>query len=110
MACRLFVAHEHETELRVLVNGVVHGQNGAARNTEHDFDTQVFQRATSACAPVIFSPSTMVRLCVCWLAFALATPLNACRGVGDTVPSFVRCLVFKASAAGAIRVPRRALR
>ena len=45
MAVITFVAHEHETELRVLVNGVVHGQNGAARNAEHVFDTQVFQRA-----------------------------------------------------------------
>lgn len=110
MACRLFVAHEHETELRVLVNGVVHGQNGAARNTEHDFDTPGLPASDQRpCAGHLLAVDNgaLVRMLV-GVRFGHAA--ERLQGVGDTVPSFVRCLVFKASAAGAIRVPRRALR
>ena len=44
MAGGLFVAHQHEVELRVVLDFVIHRQNGAARNAEDVFDAQILQR------------------------------------------------------------------
>ena len=56
MACSLLVAGEHETELGVLVDGIVDRQDGSARNAEHVLDAQILQRTDQRlCAGHLFT-------------------------------------------------------
>ena len=83
MSGGLLVTHQHEAELRIVLDGIVDGQNRTARNAEDVLDARSSSERTSASAPVIFSPSTMV--CFSVVADAFGMPLNACRGVGNTM-------------------------
>ena len=83
MTCGLFVAHQHKTEAGFIIDCIVYRQNRAAWNAENILDARSSSERTSASAPVIFSPSTMV--CFSVVAAALGMPLNACRGVGNTM-------------------------
>ncbi len=44
MAGGLLVAHQHEAELRIVLDGIVDGQNRAAGNAEDVLDPQILQR------------------------------------------------------------------
>ena len=44
MARGLLVTHQHETELRIVLDGIVDGQNRTARNAEDVLDAQILQR------------------------------------------------------------------
>ena len=44
MSGGLLVTHQHEAELRIVLDGIVDGQNRTARNAEDVLDAQILQR------------------------------------------------------------------
>ncbi len=83
MTCGLFVAHQHKTEAGFIIDCIVYRQNRAAWNAENILDAQIFQRTYQRFGAghlLAVNNGLLFSGCGC-----LGMPLNACRGVGNTM-------------------------